>query len=110
MDITKRTFTSLQELTGKEFGYLMSAEPAFKFVDGQRTEEVIGTRVEIAIPGVDLLKVTVAAPVKADDVMGKPVTFEGFTARFYRRDKQIVATPTAKADKLVVFGEADLLA
>ena len=110
MDITKRTFKSLQELSGKEFGYLMSADPAFKFEDGKRTEEVVGTRVEIAIPGVDLLKVTVEEPFKADDFMGKPVTFEGFTARFYRRDKQIVASPTAKATKLLLYSEADLLA
>lgn len=110
MDITKRTFNTLGELTGKDFGYLMSAEPAFKFEDGKRTETVIGTRVEIAIPGVDLLKVTVEQPFEENDFMGKPVTFEGFTARFYRKDKQIVAAPTAKAKKLVVYSEADLLA
>lgn len=88
----------------------MSAEPSFKFVDGKRTDEVVGTRVEIAIPGVDLLKVTVNDPFDKEVYMGKPVTFEGFTAHFYRRDGQLVATPSAKAEKLVLYSEDDLLA
>ena len=79
-----------EQLFGKEGMFVLSASPAFRYVDGVKTDERIGTRVVGVSPHLGYQKFSVTVdeifdidPTEIDQSSPLRATFSDFTGKLY---------------------------